>query len=269
MMNQVTQFLTEYGYIVLFLWVFAEQVGLPVPAGPILLAAGALAGHGDLNLALAFVLGVIASLLGDFLWYQIGRHRGSPALHLLCRISLNPESCVNRTKDLFVRHGARSLLVAKFVPGLNTVAPPLAGIFRMHVLSFLLFDGLGASLWVGAYVAPGYLFREKIGEIANYAEQLGGSLLAVLVAGMAAFVVWKYINRQRFLRQLFLDRITPEELKRRLDTGEDLTILDVRHSLDLEEQPHRIPGAFHVSLERLDQDHQEIPRDREIILYCN
>ncbi len=268
-MDQVTQFLIQHGYVVLFLWVLAEQAGLPVPASPLLLAAGALAGRGHMNLAIAFILGVIASVLSDYLWYQIGRHRGSPVLHLLCRISLDPDSCVNRTKDLFSRHGTRSLLIAKFVPGLNTAAPPLAGIFRMHPLSFLLFDGLGASLWVGAFVAPGYLFSEKIEAIATYAEQLGGSVLVLLAVSMAVFVGWKYTNRRRFLRQLHLDRIAPEELKEKMDAGEDLTILDVRHSLDLEDQPHRIPGAFHVSLEKLDQDHHGIPRDREVILYCN
>ncbi len=268
-MDHVTQFLIQHGYLVLFLWVLGEQVGLPIPAAPLLLAAGALAGAGRMNLALAFVLGVVASLLSDFFWYQIGRHRGSPVLHLLCRISLDPDSCVNRTKDLFSRHGTRSLLIAKFVPGLNTAAPPLAGIVRMHPLSFLLFDGLGASLWVGAFVTPGYLFSEKIEAIATYAEQLGGSVLVLLAGGTVAFAAWKYINRKRFLRQLHLDRIAPEELKEKLDAGEDLTILDVRHPLDLEDQPHRIPGALHVSLEKLDQDHHRIPRDREVILYCN
>jgi membrane protein DedA with SNARE-associated domain len=267
-MDQVTQFLIQHGYVVLFLWVLAEQAGLPVPAGPLLLAAGALAGHGHLNLAIAFVLGVIASLLSDFLWYQIGRHRGSPVLQLLCRISLDPDSCVNRTKNLFTRHGAHSLLIAKFVPGLNTAAPPLAGIFRMHPASFLLFDGVGAALWVGAYVGPGYLFRDKIEAIANYAEQLGGSALGVLGAVTVALVGWKYVNRRLFLRRLIQDRITPEELKDKLDAGEDLTILDVRHPLDLREQPHRIPGALHFPLEELDQNHHKVPRNREIVLYC-
>ena len=268
-MNEIIQFLIQHGYTVLFVWVFAEQVGLPIPAAPILLAAGALAGEGRLNFAIAVGLAVMASLLSDTLWYLIGRQKGGSVLSLLCRISLNPDSCVRRTLDIFSRHGARSLLVAKFIPGINTVAQSMAGIFHMHLLRFLLFDGVGACFWVGLFAGLGYLFSDQLEQVAGYALKLGTLLLVALVGSLAAYIVWKYVQRRQFLRHLRIARITPEELKSKLDAGEDLMILDVRHSLEFKAEPQTIPGALFWPLEKLEKDQPPIPPDREVILYCN
>jgi len=268
-MNEVIQFLLRHGYTVLFIWVLGGQIGLPIPAAPFLLAAGALAGEGQLNLAFAFALAVIASLLSDILWYQIGRHRGGSVLSLLCRISFNPDSCVRRTLDIFSRHGARSLLVAKFIPGINSVAAPLAGIFHMHLLRFLLFDGLGTCFWAGLFAGLGYLFSDQLEQVADYALRLGTFLLLALVGSLAAYFFWKYAQRRRFLRHLRIARITPEELKSKLDAGEDPMILDVRHSLEFKADPQTIPGALFLPLEQLEKGYPPIPRDREVILFCN
>jgi len=268
-MNEVIQFLLRHGYTVLFIWVLGGQIGLPIPAAPFLLAAGALAGEGQLNLAIAFALAVFASLLSDILWYQIGRHRGGSVLSLLCRISFNPDSCVRRTLDIFSRHGARSLLVAKFIPGINSVAAPLAGIFHMHLLRFLLFDGLGTCFWVGLFAGLGYLFSDQLEQVADYALRLGTLLLLALIGSLAAFLVWKYAQRRRFLRHLRVARITPEELKSKLDAGEDPMILDVRHSLEFKAEPQTIPGALFLPLEELEKGYPPIPHDREVILFCN
>ena len=143
-MNEPIEFLIQHGYILLFAWVLIEQIGLPVPAVPLLIAAGALAGSGKINLALAMGSAIIAVLLADVFWYHVGRYRGGRVLKLLCRISLEPDSSVRRTEDVFARHGAHSLLIAKFVPGLNTAAPTMAGIFRMPLPRFMVSDGLGA-----------------------------------------------------------------------------------------------------------------------------
>jgi membrane protein DedA with SNARE-associated domain len=266
-MAEVIQFLVRHGYAVLFLWVFAQQLGLPIPTAPLLLAAGALAGEGKLNLASAFFVAVAGSMVSDTLWYQFGRRRGSPIINLLCRISLDPDSCVRHTKDVFARHGARSLLVAKFLPGLNTAAAPLAGVLHMARFRFLLFDGLGVSFWVGAFVGLGYLFHNQIEDVANYVQRFGISVVVVAGGGLAAYIVWKYVRRRRFLRQLFTARITPEELKQKLDAGEDPLILDVRHALEFEVDPHIIPGAFRLSIEDLERELRKIPRDRDVILY--
>jgi membrane protein DedA with SNARE-associated domain len=267
-MNDVFRFLVQHGYAVIFVWVAAEQVGLPLPAIPLFLAAGALAGAGKMNLVLVTGTAVAASLLADLAWYEIGRRKGTRVLNLLCRMSLEPDSCVRRTEDVFARHGAVSLLVAKFVPGLTTAAPPLAGILRMRLGRFLLFDGAGAAIWVGAFVGLGLVFSDQLERLAGQAARLGSWLMAILVGGLATYLLWKYINRQRFLRRLRIARITPNELKEKLDAGEDVLIVDLRHSVDFEADPQVIPRALRLSSEEVEQRHHEIPRDRDIILYC-
>ena len=267
-MKQTLEFLVRHGYAVLFVWVFVEQVGLPLPSVPLLLAAGALAGTGRLNLALVVLVPAVAAIFSDAIWYELGRRRGVKVLRLLCRISLEPDSCVRRTEDVFARQGARSLVLAKFIPGLSTAAPPLAGIFRMRVSRFLFFDTLGALLWVGAFVGLGALFSEKLEMVADHALTLGVWLLVLLVAGLAGYISWKFVHRQRFLRELRIARITPEELKRKLDAGEELVVVDLRGSLDFEAEPQMIPGAMRLDAASLDGSHEMIPRDRGVVLYC-
>ena len=267
-MDDVTQFLIRHGGSVLFAVVLAEQAGLPIPAVPVLLAAGALAGAGKMNLALAVVLGVTACLLGDLLWYYLGRRRGAQVLTVLCRISLEPDSCVRRTEDFFARHGMRSLVLAKFIPGLSTVTPALAGLFGVSVERFLLYNGLGAFLWTAAFVVPGYLFSNQLEQVAAEAARLGSSL-AVLVAGaLALYIAYKYIHRQFLLRELRIARITPDELKFMLDAGHEPVIVDLRRPLDRQANPYSIPGALWMAVEDLEHRHHEIPRDRDVILYC-
>ncbi len=267
-MNESIEFLIRHGYAVVFGWVLAEQIGLPIPAVPILLAAGGLAGTGKLNLPFALGVAVVASLLSDTIWYVIGRLRGGQVLSLLCRISLEPDSCVRRTEETFAQHGAHSLLVAKFVPGLNTAAPPLAGIIGMRVWRFLVFTGLGGLIWAGAFVGLGYGFSSQLERVAMYASRLGSWVVVIAAGSLAAYILAKYIARRRFLRQLRIARITPEELKAKLDAGEALVLVDVRHSIDFETDPAIIPGALHLTPEELEARHHEIPRDREIVLYC-
>ena len=179
-----------------------EQVGFPVPSMPLLLAAGALAGTGTYEL--------LRPLRAAF-WRQLRRTRsgitwesdtGIKVLHWLCRISLEPDSCVRRTEGLFEKQGARSLVFAKFLPGLNTVATPLAGIFHMRFRRFLLFDALGSLLWAGTFLTLGYLFSGQIEQIAEHAARLGGWLFVVLDWGSAGYIVYKYVARQKFLRRL-------------------------------------------------------------------
>src|SRR5256884_417987 len=161
-MDDVTQFVIRHANLVLFAAVFADQVGLPFPAVPVLLAAGALAGAGQMNLGMAVGLAVAACFVGDFVWYYLGRHRGRHVLNVLCRISFEPDSCVRRTENFFGRHGMRSLILAKFIPGVSTVTPALAGLFNVSVERFMLYNGLGALLWTVTYIAPGYLFSDQL-----------------------------------------------------------------------------------------------------------
>lgn len=267
-MDDATQFLVRHGGLVLFATVLAEQVGLPIPAVPVLLAAGALAGAGRMNLALAVVLGVTACLIGDLIWYYLGRHRGRHVLNVLCRISLEPDSCVRRTENFFVRHGTRSLVFAKFIPGLSTVTPALAGLFDVSVGRFLLYNGLGALLWTVAFIAPGYLFSDQLEWVAAQAVRLGSSLVMLVAGALALYIAYKYVHRHRLLRELRIARITVEELKQMMDGGHDVLVVDLRGALDHEADPYTIPGALRMTAEDVEHRHAEIPRQRDVILFC-
>ena len=255
--------------MLLFVGVFIEQIGLPVPALPFLLAAGALAGSGKLSFALIMTVAVGAALLSDLVWFELGRRRGSRVLNLLCRISLEPDSCVRRTENVFVRYGVKSLLVSKFIPGLSTVAPPLAGIFRVSIARFLIYDALGAIIWTGSFAALGYLFSDQLEQIAAKAAQLGALLVVILAGALAAYVIGKYIQRRRILHRLRITRISAEDLNRMLESGAELMIVDLRQQLDMDAVPASIPGAIRMAMEELETRHHEIPRDREIVLYCS
>jgi len=265
-LEQAADFLIRHGYAVLFGWVLLEQLGLPIPAAPLLIAAGALARAGKMNLTFAVTLAFIAVILADLFWYSLGRYRGGRILKLLCRISLEPDSCVRRTENLFVRHGVRSLLVAKFIPGLNMAAPSLAGVFRMPVRRFLIFDSLGGFLWVVTVTSLGLILGDQLERIAL---RWGAWLVAVLAGSLAAYVLWKFIQRRRFLRRLRIARITPQELMDKLTAGENISIVDLRQPMDIETFPQMIPGALRIAMEEIEERHGEIPRDRDVVLYCS
>ncbi|MEW6247322.1 MAG: DedA family protein/thiosulfate sulfurtransferase GlpE [Nitrospirota bacterium] len=267
-MDEVSAFLVEYGWIVLFAVVFAEQIGLPLPAIPVLLAAGALAGAGKMNLAFAVLLSVAACLAGDVIWYELGRHRGRQALNLLCRIALEPDSCVRRTENFFTRHGIRALILAKFIPGLSTLAPALAGLFRIGHKRFLLYNGLGAVLWTLAFMLPGYVFSSQLEAIASHEARVGTFLLVALGLGLVAYVAYKFAHRHWLLRELRIARITADELKDLMDNGQEVLVVDLRGALDHEVDPYTIPGALRMTAEELEQRHHEIPRHRDVILFC-
>ncbi len=266
-MDNVIPFLIEHGYTVLFLWAFMETMGLPIPAAPLFVAIGALAGAGQMNLFFSIGLGVFAALLADVFWYSIGRLRGLQVLSLLCRISLEPDSCVRETENIFVRYGIRSLLIIKFLPGFSAVSTPLAGIIHMRLPLFLFLDGLGAVLWVGVYTFIGYIFSEELDHALAVVSGMGKTLLVIVAAALSLYILWKYALRRRFLRQLSIARITPEELKRKLDSGEDVLIIDVRHPVDFKADPSIIPGALRIPLERFETN-QDVPRGREVVVYC-
>ncbi|HEX2227272.1 MAG TPA: VTT domain-containing protein [Candidatus Binatia bacterium] len=268
-LKETGEFLIKHGYLLLFGWVLVEQMGLPIPAIPLLLAAGALAGSGKMNMTLAVSLALIAVILADLFWYSLGRYRGGRILKLLCRISLEPDSCVRRTENLFVRHGARSLLVAKFIPGLNTAAPSLAGIFRMPVRRFMLFDTVGGFFWVATFAGLGFIFSDQLEWIAAHSLRWGGWLVAVLAGSLAAYILWKYVQRRRFLHRLRIARISPKELMDKLTAGDSISIVDLRQPIDVEAFPKMIPGALRIAMEEIQERHGEIPRDRDVVLYCS
>jgi len=264
-MHHPMQFLLRHGYPLLFAMVLAEQLGAPIPSGPILLAMGALLGTGKYSLLGALSLSVMACVLADGVWYFIGRARGSSVLKLLCRISLEPDSCVSSTRHWFKRLGGWALVIAKFVPGLSTVAPPMAGLSRMAWWKFLGADGLGGLIWAGAFLWVGHLFRTQLEDVGDYASRLGGWLLAVLGGALALWIGWKYFQRRRFIRKLRVARIPPEDLKERLS---EVFILDLRTAEELASDGAKIPGSMWFDRKELETRHTEIPRDRDVVLYC-
>jgi membrane protein DedA with SNARE-associated domain len=264
-MHHTLEFLLRHGYWVLFAWVLAEQLGAPVPSVPILLAMGALIGLGRTALAPAISIAFVAALIADVAWYLLGRRKGASVLTLLCRISLEPDSCVSNTRSWFQKLGGWALVVAKFVPGLSTIAPPMAGLSRMPAWIFLSTDGAGVLLWAGAYMALGYIFREQLEDVGQFAFRLGGWLLAIVSGLLAAWIGWKYWQRERFIRSLRIARVTPEEVMERLA---DFVILDLRSSTEVEFDGMKLPGALWFDRKDLEHRGAEIPRDRDILLYC-
>jgi len=264
-MLEVQRFLSEHGSLVLVALVFASGLGLPVPGPPVLLAAGVLAGSGKFSLGAVFAGSLLALVLTDLLWYQLGRAYGRRILSLLCRISLEPDSCVHRTETLFSRRQGVAILFAKFVPGLKTVAPPMAGMLRMRVAAFLAYDGVGALLWIGTFMAVGFLFSDQVAR----ATRLSGWLLGAVGLLFAAWLGWKYFDRWRFLRSLRIARVTPEELRQKLDAGSEVVLVDLRGATEKIVDAVKLPGALQMSPDELGRRYAEFPRDRELILYCN
>ena len=261
----IVAFVARHGYALLFFWVLAEQGGAPLPSFPLLLAGGALIRAGRMQFLPAIACCVTAALIADAVWFQLGKHRGRGLLRFICRISIEPDSCVRQTENAFLKYGMSSLLFSKFIPGLNAVAAPLAGSSGTAFWRFVVCDAAGAVIWSTTYLALGEVFSEQLETVAAYASRMGSGLLTL--AGLfAIWLGWKFLQRRRFLSQLDMARITPHELRDRLRAGEDLFIVDLRSKLD--GQHITIPGAVRISSEDLTSRRQEIPRDREIILFC-
>jgi membrane protein DedA with SNARE-associated domain/rhodanese-related sulfurtransferase len=250
-MSETIEFLAQHGTLVLFAVVLAEQIGLPLPAAPFLIAAGALVGTGQMSLSIAVVAAVFAALLGDQIWFELGRRRGRQVLNWLCRISFEPTSCVRRTEDFYARHGVRSLVVAKFVPGLSTIAPPLAGIMGLSVPQYLLYNGLGTLLWVGSGIGLGYLFTDQL-------EQA--------LSTVSSYAIYRILKWYRV--EHLVPRLTAEQVAQKLMVGEDPLIIDLRPTGDRHEIPG-IPGSLPLLFEEVLTRHHVLPRDRDVILYCS
>jgi membrane protein DedA with SNARE-associated domain/rhodanese-related sulfurtransferase len=255
-------------YAVLAATAFAGQSALVVPIVPLLVSAGALAAHGELHVGLAIVALAAGIIPGDTVWYWLGRKRGRRILGRVCRISLEPDTCVRRTQRVLGRWGAKALLIAKFIPGLSTVALPMAGTYGMRLRRFLLFDAIGALAWCTAYVTLGYVTAHQVAGLAPGALTLNWRTVAVALAAVALYLGWKYARSRRQVHRAWVDRITPESLRHRQLAGEPVAVVDLRHELEFEAEPYTIPGAIYIPAERIAERHHEIPRGVEVVLYC-
>ena len=267
-MTELTALLAQHGLLVLFANVLLTQAGVPVPAIPLMVVAGALVWEGQLSLASVMAVAVIAALLGDLPWYAAGRLAGHRILRLLCRVAIEPDSCVMQTENTFERWGAPSLVVAKFVPGFATVAPPIAGAMRLGLAPFMLYSALGAALWAGAAVAAGMVFHAQIDWLlARLGDMgLGAALVMAIVAGF--YIAFKWLDRYLFIRLMRMVRITADELHDLMRQGMKPLILDVRSNAARKLDPRRIPGAVAVDIAAPERNLADVLTDGEVVVYC-
>ena len=268
-MESLVDLVARHGVAIVFFNVLVEQVGLPVPAMPTLIVAGALAATGQLSAPAIFGAAILACYIGDGLWFAGGRLYGHRVMKLLCRISLSPDSCVRQSEYHFGRWGKAALVVSKFVPGLSAVTPPLAGAMRMSWPSFIVLNGAGILLWSAIPIGAGMLFNDQIGEIIALLERYGAMAGSLLVAALAAYIAFKWWERRRFYRALRLARITVEELRGLHERGKRPVVVDVRSAVARKADARSIPGALTIDPGEIEARLGELPRDREIVFYCS
>lgn len=267
-MEALPDLFAQYGLIAVFMVVLAEQLGAPIPALPVLLMAGAFASDNPFYGVAALVLAIAAATLGDTAWYWAGRRYGHRVLRLLCRISLSPDACVRQTENAYERRGVATLVIAKFIPGLSTLAPPLAGALRVSTANFLLFNTAGAALWAGTGLIVGLVFHRNVDAVLAWLLQMGIVAVMLVVALLAIYIGWRWWERRRLLKLLATRRITPMELSEWLERGDELVILDVRSRLLRDVEQERIPGARALDLDNMEVALAELTTDHNIVVYC-
>ncbi len=266
-------FFVHYAYLLIFLWVLVEQIGVPIPSIPLLLTAGTLSATHRVS-HLGAVLSVLAAcLIADSIWFMLGRRYGNDVLKLLCRLSFEASTCVSKTEGYFTRHGAVTLLFAKYVPGLSTVAAPIAGQTGMAFGRFLLWDLAGSLIWGESFILAGRFFGDIAKKSAPFFQWLGHFAIFIFILMVLGFLAYRILKQRAFLRQVHNLRLEPSELKEMLDLaqktgGRPPFIVDLRHPLDYLPDPRVLPGALRIGPNELRQHSEIIPHDRDVILYC-
>jgi membrane protein DedA with SNARE-associated domain len=268
-MQDIAGLLSDHGLLFVFANVFLTQAGVPMPAVPLMIVAGALAQEGHFGFAPLLAAAVVASLLGDLPWFYAGRRYGYRILRVLCRMAVEPSSCVQQTEDKLTRWGAPSLMVAKFIPGFATVAPPLAGATRLGLVQFLFFSAIGAGLWAGAAILAGALFHSQIEGVLAWLSIAGMQALLVLGALLLAYIGVKWIQRLLFIRFIRMVRIQPPELKTLMAGDPQPMILDARSAAARRADPRHIPGAIPVDLTSGEPVSARLEGDRDVVVYCS
>jgi membrane protein DedA with SNARE-associated domain/rhodanese-related sulfurtransferase len=266
-------FFVHYAYAILFLWVLVEQLGVPIPSLPVMLTAGTLAATHRVSFSGSIGSVLVACLLADSVWYALGRRYGNAVLRLLCRFSFEAQTCVAKTENYFHRHGAVTLLFAKFVPGLGTVAAPIAGQTGMPYARFLMFDLGGALAWAVAYLAGGYFFGDLAQRSQPFFAWLGRFAVVIFVLMVLGLILRRFWKQRRFLMSVRELRLEPAALLDMMETARSQGnippfIVDLRHPLDWLPDPRVLPGAVRVSPADLTAHQKKLPRDRDLILYC-
>jgi membrane protein DedA with SNARE-associated domain/rhodanese-related sulfurtransferase len=261
-------FFLKYGYFILFLWVLTEQLGVPIPSVPLLLTAGTLTATHKLNLPLVLIAVTLGSLVSDSLWYIMGKRYGGTVVKLLCRLSMESSTCVRRTENYFTKHGPAALLLAKFIPGLGSVAAPIAGQTAMPYSSFVIFDTAGILIWSLTFTLGGRFFGDVLKRHPNALNWVAHFAVLLFVLLLVAFLLSRFLRQRAFLREIRTARIPPEELKDMLDREQPVYIVDLRHPLDYLPDPRTLPGAVLLTPDKLVLESDHIPRDRDVVLFC-
>ena len=268
-MDALTTLLAEHGLTLVFANVVIAQLGLPVPALPMLVVAGALVADGTLGIVpLAFIV-MAGSLLGDTPWYYAGRRYGYRVLRTMCRISIEPDSCVKQTENIFRRWGPPSLLLAKLIPGFSTAAPPLAGTMGLTFGRFLAYSSGAALVWASLPVAAGFFFRTEVEWLLLRIEDMGTGAVVVLALIVLGYIAFKSTERYLLIRFLRMVRISVQDLHAMIAAGEHPVILDVRSPLAREAEPRVIPGAILAELDSVERELVDLPPDRDLVVYCS
>jgi membrane protein DedA with SNARE-associated domain/rhodanese-related sulfurtransferase len=266
-------FFVHYAYLIIFLWVLVEQIGIPIPSIPLLLTAGTLTATHRISHVYVVLAVLAACMASDSMWFLLGRRYGNSVLKLLCRLSFEATTCVSKTEGYFAKRGPVTLLFAKFVPGLSTVAPPIAGQTGMPYAQFLLWDLAGSLIWAECYILAGRFFGDVAKKSAPFFQWLGHFAFAIFVLMVLGFIAYRIFKQRKFLQQVRELRLEPAELKQMLDSAEASGatppfIVDLRHPLDYLPDPRVLPGALRIGPNELRQHSEIIPRDRDVILYC-
>ena len=272
-MPSVLALLVRHAYSLLFGWVLIEQAGIPVPSVPLMLAAGTMSAAHKLHVERALFLVLLACLISDSMWYFLGRRYGTRVLNLLCRFSFEASTCVEKTQRTVSQRGPTTLLFSKWVPGLSTMATPIAGQSRMPYMRFLLYDTLGTLIWAGAWLFAGRFF----GDVAKKSQEFFGVLehfaIGLVVLMVIAVLIFRIVKRRRFLVELRGLRLEPAQLMAMIDDAKRADtqlpfIVDLRHPLDILPDPRALPGAVRIGPQELKERNSLIPRDRDIVVYC-
>lgn len=261
-------FFVRYAYLLIFLWVLTEQLGIPVPSTPVLLMAGTLTATHKIHLELVLLSALAGSLIADSVWYVFGKKYGAVVVRLVCKLSFESSACVRKTEGYFTRRGAAALLVAKFIPGLGSVAAPIAGQISMGYAKFLLFDAGGILLWVLSVTLSGRFFGDLLKRNAHLFSWTGHFFGVTFVLLFLGFLGYRMLQRRAFLKSVRMARVEPRDLKRMMDDGQSVFIVDLRHPLDYLPDPRTLPGALSLTPDKLVQQSDRIPRDQEIVLFC-
>ena len=269
MAHEIIVLITQYGLLLVFLNVLATQLGAPLPAVPTLVAAGALAASSPLPVFGIVLVTLLACLISDSLWYWAGRHFGAGVMRMICRISLSPDSCVHQSELRFQRWRGQVLVIAKFVPGLSTVAPPLVGAMGLRLPDFLLLDGIGSLLWASVAIGLGYVFAAQIDDLLTAIASAGTVAMELLLALLVLYILVKWWQRRRLLQTLRMARITVDELQQALTGEPPVVVVDVRPAASRNLDARTVPGALLIDVGGIDRTVHDIPFDRELVLYCN